>query len=202
MPVSEAGDDIVDLLVVGGGINGAGIARDAAGRGLQRALSSRAISPSATSSAIDQAHPWRPALSRILRVPPGARGAGRARGAARGGAAHHPPARFVLPHHKAPAAGLADPARPVPLRPSRRPRSACRPTRSLDLAPRSGGPAAEARILVAASSYSDCWVDDARLVVLNAIDARERGASILTRTSCIAAERDGDRLDADGRRTR
>ena len=35
MPVSESGDDIVDLLIVGGGINGAGIARDAAGRGLK-----------------------------------------------------------------------------------------------------------------------------------------------------------------------
>ena len=37
--------------------------------------------------------------------------------------------------------------------------------------------------------YSDCWVDDARLVVLNAIDASERGATILTRTQCTSARR-------------
>ena len=37
--------------------------------------------------------------------------------------------------------------------------------------------------------YSDCWVDDARTVTLNAVDAAERGATILTRTRCVAAER-------------
>jgi glycerol-3-phosphate dehydrogenase len=37
--------------------------------------------------------------------------------------------------------------------------------------------------------YSDCWADDARLVVLNAVDAAERGARIRTRTRCIGAER-------------
>src|SRR5207248_6944603 len=37
--------------------------------------------------------------------------------------------------------------------------------------------------------YSDCWADDARLVVLNAVDAGERGAHIRTRTRCIGAER-------------
>ena len=37
--------------------------------------------------------------------------------------------------------------------------------------------------------YSDCWVDDARPVTLNAVDAAERGATILTRTRCVAAER-------------
>ena len=39
--------------------------------------------------------------------------------------------------------------------------------------------------------YSDCRVDDSRLVVLNAVDARERGAAILTRTRCVAARREG-----------
>src|SRR6185369_4384667 len=43
---------------------------------------------------------------------------------------------------------------------------------------------------VKAFEYSDCWVDDARLVVLNAMDARERGAEILTRTVCISARRE------------
>src|SRR4029079_3438486 len=42
-----------------------------------------------------------------------------------------------------------------------------------------------------AFEYSDCWVDDSRLVVLNAIDARSHGASIHPRTKCVAAERDG-----------
>src|SRR5690606_12961662 len=41
-----------------------------------------------------------------------------------------------------------------------------------------------------AFDYSDCWVDDARLVVLNARDAADRGADIRTRTRCISAERD------------
>jgi glycerol-3-phosphate dehydrogenase len=40
--------------------------------------------------------------------------------------------------------------------------------------------------------YSDAWVDDARLVVLNAMDAAERGADIRTRTRCVAARRDGE----------
>ena len=43
-----------------------------------------------------------------------------------------------------------------------------------------------------AFEYSDCWVDDSRLVVLNALDANERGASILTRTTFIGAERKQD----------
>jgi len=40
-------------------------------------------------------------------------------------------------------------------------------------------------------AYSDCRVDDARLVVANAMDARERGARILTRTACLQAQREG-----------
>jgi D-erythritol 1-phosphate dehydrogenase len=40
--------------------------------------------------------------------------------------------------------------------------------------------------------YSDCWVDDARLVILNAVDAAARGAMVLTRTPCISARRMGD----------
>jgi glycerol-3-phosphate dehydrogenase len=51
--------------------------------------------------------------------------------------------------------------------------------------------------------YSDCWVDDARLVVLNALDAAERGASIRTRTKCVRAERGEEWrlvLNASGRR--
>jgi len=54
--------------------------------------------------------------------------------------------------------------------------------------------------------YSDGWVDDARLVVANAIDAVKHGATVLTRTACISAERRGERWHAvlrgdDGRLT-
>jgi glycerol-3-phosphate dehydrogenase len=51
--------------------------------------------------------------------------------------------------------------------------------------------------------YSDCWVDDSRLVVLTALDAAERGAVIRTRTRCARAERRGEWelvLNARGRR--
>jgi glycerol-3-phosphate dehydrogenase len=43
-----------------------------------------------------------------------------------------------------------------------------------------------------AFEYSDCWVDDARLVVLNALDAEKRGAKVLTRTEVIGGKRNGD----------
>lgn len=54
-----------------------------------------------------------------------------------------------------------------------------------------------------AFEYSDCWVDDSRLVVLNALDAAERGATVLNRTACIAARReDGHwRVELEDRRT-
>ena len=44
--------------------------------------------------------------------------------------------------------------------------------------------------LVTGFEYSDCWADDSRLVVLNCVDAKERGADIRTRTECVALERD------------
>ena len=52
-----------------------------------------------------------------------------------------------------------------------------------------------------AFEYSDVWVDDARLVVLNAVDALEKGAKIMTRSKVISAERDNGlwRIDIEGR---
>ena len=55
-------------------------------------------------------------------------------------------------------------------------------------------------------TYADCWVEDSRLVALNALDAAERGAEIRTRTRCERARRDGggwaaDLVDGDGRRS-
>ena len=48
--------------------------------------------------------------------------------------------------------------------------------------------------------YSDGWVDDARLVVLNALDAQEHGATILTRTRLLSAVRAGGEWRAHARR--
>jgi glycerol-3-phosphate dehydrogenase len=63
---------IHDLFVIGGGINGCGIASDAVGRGYSVALAEMNDFASGTSSRRDQAHSWRTALSRTLRVQAGA----------------------------------------------------------------------------------------------------------------------------------
>ena len=73
-----------------------------------------------------QADPRRPALPRAVRVPPGARGAARARGAAAHRAAHRPAAAFVLPRQPGLRPRWMIRARPVALRPARRPRRSCR----------------------------------------------------------------------------
>jgi glycerol-3-phosphate dehydrogenase len=65
------------------------------------------------------------------------------------------------------------------------------PTRSLDLRRDPAGlPLREG--FTRGFEYSDCWVEDARLVVLNARDAADRGAAIRTRTACVSARREGD----------
>ena len=115
-----------DLAIIGGGINGAGIARDAAGRGLRVLLVEQNDLASGTSSASTKLihgglrylefyafRLVREALIErevLLRMAP------------------HliRPLRFVLPHHSGPAPGLDAAARPVPLRPSRRPQDPAR----------------------------------------------------------------------------
>src|SRR5213076_2020802 len=75
-------------------------------------------------------------------------------------------------------------------------------TRELDLVTDEAGLPLKARFHHA-FEYSDCWADDARLVVLNAVDAAERGAVVRTRVRCIGAERSELwrlTLDARGRR--
>jgi glycerol-3-phosphate dehydrogenase len=176
-----------DLAVIGGGINGTGIARDAAGRGLRVLLVEQNDLASGTSSASTKLihgglryleHGWfrlvREALIErevMLRMAP------------------HliQPMRFVLP-----------------VEPGMRPRWMLRlglfiydhlggrnilpATRSVDLD--HGALAAPLKRSHAHGfEYSDCWADDARLVVLNAVDAAERGARIRTRTRCLGAER-------------
>jgi glycerol-3-phosphate dehydrogenase len=183
--------ELFDLAVVGGGINGAGIARDAAGRGLKVALLEQGDLGGATSSASTKlVHGGLRYLERfefrlvaealaerevLLRTAP------------------HVvwPLEFVLPHE-----------------PHLRPRWMIRA--GLFLYDRLGGRTSLGRsrgVRLRADgygaglkpgfrhgfAYADCWVDDARLVVLNARGAAERGARIATRTRCTGGRRDGER---------
>ncbi len=181
---------IHDLAVIGGGINGCGIARDAAGRGLSVYLCDQNDLGGATSSASTKlihgglrylefyefrlVHEALAEREVLLKAAP------------------HiiRPMRFVLPHHT----GM-------------RPRWFLRlglfvydhlggrkilpATRSLDLRTNPAGEPLK-KAYRYAFEYSDCWVDDARLVILNAVDARARGASINPRTRCLSAERVGE----------
>ena len=176
-----------DLAIIGGGINGAGIARDAAGRGLRVLLVEQHDLASATSSASTKLihgglrylehfafRLVREALverERLLRMAP------------------HliRPLRFVLPHH----AGL----RPawmlrlgLFLYDHLGGRKLLPATTTLDLRQAAVGAPLKAGF-TRGFEYSDCWVDDARLVVLNAVDAAERGAAVRTRTRCVSAAR-------------
>ena len=105
-----------DLIVVGGGVNGAGIARDAAGRGLSVLLCEKDDLAQGTSSRSGKLVHGGLALSRILRVSPCPRGADRARGSASRRAAHHL-ADAVRPASQPGAtSGLDGPGGPVSLR--------------------------------------------------------------------------------------
>ena len=180
-----------DLAIIGGGINGCGIARDAAGRGWRSYLCEQGDLGGRNLRRVHQADPWRPALPRTLRVPPGARGAARARGAVADRAAHHLAAALRA---AAPAAACARPgccgsacscttisAGAGCCR--RRARCACATTpRARPLKPE----------FARGFEYSDCWVEDCRLVVLNARDAADRGADIAPRTpACRRGAPDG-----------
>ena len=177
-----------DLAIIGGGINGAGIARDAAGRGLKVVLIEQNDLASGTSSASSKLihgglrylehgafRLVRAALSErevLLRMAP------------------HliRPLRFVLPLDA--AAGRS----PFVLRLGLLVydligrREILPGTRTLDLITDAAGQPLKRRFHHA-YEYSDCFADDARLVVLNAVDAAGRGATIRTRTRCVRAER-------------
>lgn len=186
--------DTVDLLIVGGGINGAGIARDAAGRGLSVLLVEKGDLGGATSSASSKLiHGGLRYLEQFeFRLVAEAL---REREVLLHAAPHlvHP-MRFVMPH--------------VPeLRPAWMIRAglflydllARRQTlpgsRSIDLAqaPYNHGlqPALRKGYI-----YSDCWVDDARLVIATARSATALGADIRPRTACTALRREGGRWQA------
>lgn len=182
--------EIFDICVIGGGINGCGIARDAVGRGYSVCLAEMNDLASGTSS-------WSTKLIhgglrylehyefRLVRE------ALRERELLWANAPHIiRPLRFVLPHH----AGL----RPawmlrlgLFLYDHLGGRKLLPPARSLDLRQDPAGKPLKPDY-VRAFEYSDCWVDDARLVVLNARDAADRGAAIHTRTAVTAARRAGD----------
>ena len=186
--------DSFDLLIVGGGINGAAIARDAAGRGLRVLLVEKDDLAAHTSSASSKLiHGGLRYLERFeFRL---VRESLREREVLLRTAPHIVrPLRFVLPD---PPGG-----RPTwllraglllydllagrgSLRGSRR------------VARVEAGLQAPLKAGFSLLSYWDAWTDDARLVVLNALAAAEAGAAIATRTELLAARRDGDRWIAD-----
>ncbi len=180
--------ETIDLFVIGGGINGAGIARDAAGRGLKVVLCEKDDLAEGTSSRSGKLvhgglryleyYEFRLVREALIEREVLMR------------AAPHIiwPMRFVLPHS-----------------PQDRPtwlvrlglflydhlggRRKLPGTRTLDLRrDPEGAPLLDTYIR--GFEYSDCWVDDARLVVLNAVDAAEKGARVLTRSPCISARRE------------
>jgi glycerol-3-phosphate dehydrogenase len=191
-----------DLFIIGGGINGCSIARDAAGRGIRVFLAEMNDLASGTSSASTKLihgglrylehYEFRLVREALIE-----------REVLLKSAPHIIwPLRFILPHHQ----GL-------------RPRWLIRlglfmydhlggrkilpPTRSVDLTTDvTGAPLKEE--FTKAFEYSDCWVEDSRFVVLNARDAANKGAVIRTRTKVQSARRmDGgwsiDIVDADGK---
>ena len=179
-----------DVLIVGGGINGAGIARDLAGRGWRVVLAEQDDLASHTSSSSTKLihgglryleyHEFslvRKALQErevLLKSAPHIMW----------------PLRFVMPHD-----------------PSMRPawlirlglflydhlarREVLPGSRGVDLRTHPTGAPLKAGY-TRGFVYSDGWVDDARLVVLNALDAQTQGARILTRTRCTAAVRSAE----------
>jgi glycerol-3-phosphate dehydrogenase len=198
-----------DVFIIGGGINGCGIARDAAGRGLKVGLAEMNDLGSATSSASTKLFHGglryleffefglvRKALVErevLLRNMPHISW----------------PMRFVLPYHKdmrfendTPTSKLLSTV--MPWMKGRRPawlirlglflydnlggRKILPGTKTVDLTTADTGKPLKGKFQ-RAYEYSDCWVEDARLVVLNARDAEARSATIMTRTKVISAAR-------------
>ena len=192
--------EMFDLAVIGGGVNGAGIARDAAGRGARVLLLERGdLAEGTSSNSTKLIHGGLRYLEHYEFAL--VREALSEREVLWGIAPHIIwPLRFILPH-----------------RPGLRPRWLLRlglflydhiggrkhlpPAESVTLAKHpAGAPLKPA--YTRAFAYSDCWVDDARLVVLNARDAADRGAQVRTRCEVTQLTREGEcwRIDAGGER--
>ena len=194
MGVRCTGPRTVDLLVIGGGINGTGIARDAAGRGLDVLLCEKDDLGAHTSSASTKLihGGLRYLEQREIRL---VRHSLQEREVLLRNAPHIIwPLRFVLPHHE----GL----RPwwmirlgLLLYDHLGGRERLPPCASVDLRRHVSGQALK-RGYRRGFEYSDCWVQDARLVVLNARDAHARGAEIRTRTECVSLARRSARWEA------
>ncbi|SEL27302.1 homodimeric glycerol 3-phosphate dehydrogenase (quinone) [Roseovarius nanhaiticus] len=220
-------EEVCDLFVIGGGINGCGVARDAAGRGLTVTLAEMSDLASATSSASTKLFHGglryleyfefrlvRESLierETLLRAMPHISW----------------PMRFVLPYHKdmrfegdTPTSKLLNGV--MPWMRGRRPawlirlglflydhlggRKILPGTSTVDLMSSPEGRALQERF-TKAYEYSDCWVEDSRLVVLNARDAEARGARIMTRTRVVSAKQEDGiwsitTEDADTKKTR
>jgi len=182
--------ELYDIVIIGGGINGAGIARDAAGRGLKVLLAEQNDFASATSSAATKLihgglryleyYEFRLVAESLaerevmLKIAP------------------HIiwPLEFVLPHekHLRPAwmvrAGLF-------LYDHIGGRGTLPKSRSVRLEAQGHGAGLKPEFS-RGFAYYDAWVDDARLVVLTLASARAHGATVLPRTRCAGARREGD----------
>ncbi|TDK32278.1 glycerol-3-phosphate dehydrogenase [Rhizobium deserti] len=186
------GEIIHDLFVIGGGINGCGIARDASGRGYSVALAEMNDFASGTSSGATKLihgglrylehHEFRLVRESLME-----------REVLWAMAPHIIwPMRFVLPYQK----GGIRPSWLIRLGlflyDHLGGRKLLPPTDVLDLRKDPAGRPLKSSF-TKAFEYSDGWVDDARMVVLNARDAADRGALIMPRTKVVAA-----RLDKTG----
>ncbi len=180
-------DTVHDLFVIGGGINGCGIARDAQGRGYSVFLAEMNDLASGTSRAATKLihgglrylehYEFRLVRESLME-----------REVLWANAPHIIwPLRFVLPHHKGlrPAwllrLGLFmyDHLGGRKLLPA---------TKTIDMRTDASGTPLKP-LFSKGFEYSDCWVDDARMVVLNAMDAAARGAIVRTRTKVVNARR-------------
>ncbi len=182
-------DRIFDIVIIGGGVNGCGIARDAAGRGLSVLLVEKGDLASGTSSASSKLihgglryleHYEFSLVRESLRE----------REVLWAVAPHIiSPMRFVLPHH-----GALRPAWMIRiglfLYDHIGGRKKLDPSHALDLRRDEAGIPLKAEY-VKGFEYSDCAVDDSRLVTLNAVDAAALGADIRVETAMETAERVG-----------
>ena len=213
MPAQASTNRHVDVFVIGGGINGCGIARDAAGRGLSVALAEMADLAQATSSASTKLfHGGLRYLEyfefRLVRE------ALIERETLLSAMPHISwPMRFVLPYDSEMRFESDTPTSRIlsfvmPWMKGRRPawlirlglflydhlggRKVLPATRTLDLAKDAAGKPLKSKFK-RAFEYSDCWVEDSRLVALNARDAERLGATVMTRTKVVEAQRENDR---------